>query len=144
MSADEVAPPPGTEAPAAGQPAGDRITLRGLRVFGYHGVLDAERENGQEFIVDAVLWLDTAPAAAADDLDLTANYAALADRLAAVVGGPPVRLIETLAQRLAEAAAAQEPLARDVEITVHKPHAPVGHRFDDVSVTIRRRAGQAG
>ena len=135
--------PAGQTAPAAGQPAGDRITLRGLRVFGYHGVLDAEREDGQEFIVDAVLWLDTAPAAATDDLELTANYAALADRLAAVVAGPPVRLIERLAQRLADAAAGQEPLAREVEITVHKPHAPVAHRFDDVSVTIRRHAGQA-
>jgi dihydroneopterin aldolase len=119
--------------------AADRITLRGLRVFGYHGVLDAEREDGQEFIVDAVLWLDTTAAAATDDLELTANYAALADRLAAIVAGPPVRLIETLAQRLAEAATAAEPRADQVEITVHKPHAPVGHRFDDVSVTIRRR-----
>jgi dihydroneopterin aldolase / 2-amino-4-hydroxy-6-hydroxymethyldihydropteridine diphosphokinase len=125
---------------SAGQPAGDRITLRGLRVFGYHGVLDAEREEGQEFLVDAVLWLDTAAAAATDDLELTANYAALADRLAAVVAGPPVRLIETLAQRLAEAATATEPRAREVEITVHKPNAPVGHRFGDVSVTIRRPA----
>jgi dihydroneopterin aldolase len=121
--------------------AADRITLRGLRVFGYHGVLDAERQDGQEFIVDAVLWLDTTAAAATDDLDLTANYAVLADQLAAIVAGPPVRLIETLAQRLAEAATATEPLARQVEITVHKPHAPVGHRFDDVSVTIRRRSG---
>jgi len=121
--------------------AADRITLRGLRVFGYHGVLDAERRRGQEFIVDAVLWLDTAAAAATDDLELTANYAALADRLAAIVAGPPVRLIETLAQRLAEAATETEPRARQVEITVHKPRAPVGHRFDDVSVTIRRRPG---
>ena len=121
--------------------AADRITLRGLRVFGYHGVLDAERQDGQEFIVDAVLWLDTTAAAATDDLELTANYAALADRLAAIVAGPPVQLIETLAQRLAEAATAAEPRARQVEITVHKPHAPVGHRFDDVSVTIRRRPG---
>jgi dihydroneopterin aldolase len=119
----------------------DQITLRGLRVFGYHGVLEAERRDGQEFIIDAVLWLDTATtatAAATDDLSLTADYAALADRLAAIVSGPPVRLIETLAERLA-AAAAEEPLAREVEITVHKPHAPVGHRFDDVAVTIRRR-----
>ena len=84
--------------------AADQITLRGLRVFGYHGVLDSERRDGQEFIVDAVLWLDTTAAAATDDLDLTANYAALADRLAAIVAGPPVRLIETLAQRLADAA----------------------------------------
>jgi dihydroneopterin aldolase len=121
--------------------AADRITLRGLRVFGYHGVLEAERQDGQEFIVDAVLWLDTTAAAATDDLELTADYAALAGRLAAIVAGPPVQLIETLAQRLAEAATATEPRARQVEITVHKPHAPVGHRFDDVSVTIRRRPG---
>jgi dihydroneopterin aldolase len=129
---------------SAGDIAADRITLRGLRVFGYHGVLDAERRDGQEFIVDAVLWLATAAtaaAAAADDLSLTADYAALADRLAAIVAGPPVRLIETLAERLAAAAAAG-PLVREVEITVHKPHAPVGHRFQDVSVTIRRRRDQ--
>ena len=128
---------------SADQPAGDRITLRGLQVFGYHGVLDAEREEGQEFLVDAVLWLDTAAAAATDDLELTANYAALADRLAAIVASP-VRLIETLAQRLAEAATATEPRAREVEITVHKPHAPVGHRFEDVSVTIRRLGDRPG
>ena len=114
----------------------DQIALRGLRVFGYHGVLDSERRDGQEFLVDAVLWLDTAPAAASDDLSLTVDYAALAG-LAAVVAGPPVRLIETLAQRLADTAAA-EPLVREVEITVHKPHAPVGHEFGDVAVTIRR------
>jgi len=118
----------------------DRIELRGLRVFGYHGVLDSEQQDGQEFLIDTVLWLDTAPAAGADDLSLTVNYAALADRLVAIAAGPPVRLIETLAERLAAAAVA-EPLAREVEITVHKPQAPVGHPVQDVSVTIRRRGG---
>jgi dihydroneopterin aldolase len=118
----------------------DRIELRGLRVFGYHGVLDTERQEGQEFVIDAVLWLDTAPAAATDDLSLTVNYAALAGRLVTIAAGPPVQLIETLAQRLADAAVAG-PLAREVEITVHKPQAPVGHPFDDVAVTIRRRSG---
>ncbi len=117
----------------------DRITLRGLRVYGHHGVLGAERHEGQEFLIDATLWLPTAAAAASDDLSLTADYAALADRLAAVAAGPPVQLIETLAQRLAEAALA-EPLAREVEITVHKPAAPLKQPFADVSVTIRRAA----
>ena len=115
----------------------DQIALRGLRGYGYHGVLDSERRDGQEFGVDAVLWVDTAAAAASDDLSLTVDYAAMAGRLAAIVGGPPVRLIETLAERLADAALA-EPLVREVEITVHKPHAPVGHPFDDIAVTIRR------
>ena len=115
----------------------DQIAIRGLRAFGYHGVLDHERRDGQEFGVDAVMWLDTSPAAAFDDLGLTVDYAALAGRLAAIVAGPPVRLIETLAHRLAEAALTQAQV-REVEITVHKPHAPVGQPFEDITVTIRR------
>jgi dihydroneopterin aldolase len=116
----------------------DRISLIGLRVFGRHGVLSRERRDGQEFVVDAVLWLDTRPAAAADDLALTVDYAAVANRLAAVVSGEPVALIETLADRLAAACLSVCPAVRDVEITVHKPHAPLIQPFGDVTVTIRR------
>lgn len=115
----------------------DRISLLGLRVFGRHGVLDHERVSGQEFVIDAVLHVDTRPAAAADDLALTADYGALADRLAAIVAGPPVALIETLAERLA-AACLEDDAAHAVEITVHKPHAPVAQLVSDVTVTIRR------
>ncbi len=118
----------------------DRITLHGLRAVGYHGVLDSERRDGQEFGVDASLWLDTRAAAAADDLSLTVDYSALADGLAAVITGPPVQLIETLAERLAAAALA-EPAVHEVEITVHKPHAPVRQPLSDVSITIRRSRG---
>ncbi len=115
----------------------DRISLLGLRAFGRHGVLDAERQEGQEFIVDAVLSLDTSAAAAADRLALTVDYGSLADRLAAVVSGEPVDLIETLASRLAAVCLADE-LVREVEITVHKPHAPVAQPVRDVTVTISR------
>ena len=75
--------------------------------------------------------------AAGDDLSLTVDYAALADRLVALATGAPVRLIETLAQRLASACLS-DPLVQEVEITVHKPHAPMSHSFDDVTVAIRR------
>ncbi len=115
----------------------DKITLTGLRVRGRHGVLAHERADGQEFVVDAVLWLDTRAAAAADELSLTADYGALADQLAAIVAGEPVALIETLAQRLAAQCLAA-PAVRAAEITVHKPAAPVAQRVADVSVTIRR------
>jgi dihydroneopterin aldolase len=115
----------------------DRISLLGLRAFGRHGVLDHERALGQEFVIDAVLGLDTRPAAAADDLTLTADYGALATRLAAIVGGPPADLIETLAQRLAAACLA-DPAVTEVQITVHKPHAPVTEQVADISVTIHR------
>jgi dihydroneopterin aldolase/2-amino-4-hydroxy-6-hydroxymethyldihydropteridine diphosphokinase len=121
----------------------DRISIVGLRVRGRHGVFEHERMTGQDFVVDAVLWVDTAAAAAADDLSLTADYGAITDRLAAIVGGDPVALIETLADRLATACLA-DPAVQEAEVTVHKPHAPVSQQVADIAVTIRRRRGLAG
>lgn len=115
----------------------DRITLEGLAAHAYHGVHDWERHQGQQFLVDAVLELDTAPAAAGDDLARTVDYSGLAQRLHAVLTGEPVNLLETLAQRLAEVCLAA-PLVEAVEITVHKPQAQLGVTFTDVRVSIRR------
>jgi len=115
----------------------DRISLTGLRAIGRHGALPEERVTGQEFIADAVLWLDTRAAAASDDLSLTVDYADLAGRIASIIGGEPVTLIETLAQRLADACLAYQRV-RQAEVTVHKPHAAIGVRVGDISVTIRR------
>jgi 7,8-dihydroneopterin aldolase/epimerase/oxygenase len=115
----------------------DRITLTGLRVRGWHGVLAAERVLGQEFVVDAVLELDTAAAVASDDIRDTVNYGELAAALAAIVAGEPLNLIETLAYRLATECL-RNPLVTATEITVHKPHAPVAQQFTDISVTLRR------
>ena len=115
----------------------DRIELRGLRARGFHGVLPAERELGQEFVVDAVLGLDLRPAAAKDDVALTVHFGELADRLVEVVTGGPVDLIETLAERLAEVCLA-DPRVETAEVTVHKPAAPIAHPFTDVAVTIFR------
>jgi 7,8-dihydroneopterin aldolase/epimerase/oxygenase len=115
----------------------DRISLLGLRVFARHGVLDHERAEGQEFLIDAVIWLDTAPAAATDDVTRTIHYGDLAGDLVRAAAGPPVNLLETLAARLAAVCLAQ-PGAREAEITVHKPQAPIPHPFRDVTVTIHR------
>lgn len=115
----------------------DRILLAGLRVRGLHGVLDAERRDGQDFVVDAELEIDTRAAAATDTLTETVDYAELAQRLAAGVAGPPVDLIETLAARLADVCLA-DPRVEAVTLTVHKPQAPIGLAFADVSVAIRR------
>jgi dihydroneopterin aldolase len=119
------------------RPTPDRIALRGISAHANHGVYAFERERGQTFRVDAVLELDTAAAAAGDDLDRTVNYADLAQKLYAVLTGEPVNLLETLAQRLADVCLA-DPLVDAVEITVHKPQAELGVPFDDVAVAIRR------
>ncbi|GHE39068.1 dihydroneopterin aldolase [Streptosporangium violaceochromogenes] len=118
----------------------DRIGLRGLRARGRHGVLAAERELGQEFVVDVTLFLDTAPAAARDDLTRTVDYGELAQDLVKVVEGEPVNLIETLAGRLADVCLAREPVT-SVEVSVHKPAAPIPLPFGDVVVTITRSRG---
>lgn len=117
--------------------APDRIVLRGLRAVGHHGVFDHERRDGQEFRVDVALSVDTEKAGTSDDLLATVDYGALSSALVAVIQGEPVNLIETLAHRLAAACLA-DPLVADVEVTVHKPNAPIPHEFDDVAVTIRR------
>jgi len=122
---------------------GDRIALTGLRVPGRHGVYDFEREQGQDFVVDVVLELDTRPAATSDDVVDTVHYGELAAALAEIVGGEPVNLLETLAARLADVCLADERVAA-AEVTVHKPQAPIPLAFQDVSVAIRRERAGAG
>ncbi|WP_019201052.1 dihydroneopterin aldolase [Tsukamurella sp. 1534] len=115
----------------------DRIELRGLRVRGHHGVFEHERRDGQEFVIDLVLWVDSRPAAASDDLADTVDYGALAQRAHDIVAGEPRNLIETVAAEIAEAVAADEKVYA-VEVTVHKPSAPIPLTFEDVAVVARR------
>jgi 7,8-dihydroneopterin aldolase/epimerase/oxygenase len=117
--------------------APDRITLRGITAVGYHGVFDAEKRDGQPFIVDAVLFTDIRPAAASDDLEDTADYGAVAELIAGIVSGQPFDLIETLTERIAEAILNAVPVGA-VEVTVHKPQAPIPVPFTDVTITAYR------
>lgn len=115
----------------------DRIALTGLRVRGFHGVLAQERRDGQDFIVDVILHLDLRAAGAYDALADTVDYGDLAQRLAAGVAGDPLDLIEALAERLAGLCMADPRVSR-VEVTVHKPRAPIPLAFTDVAVTVVR------
>jgi dihydroneopterin aldolase len=116
----------------------DRITLTGLRVHAHHGVFAAERETGQPFIVDLTVFVDLRGAAAGDDLARTVHYGELAEAVVAAVERDPVDLIETVAERVAGVALAFAAVD-EVEVTVHKPEAPITVPFDDVAVTIVRR-----
>lgn len=118
----------------------DRISLTGLTVHGRHGVLAQEKRDGHDFVIDAALEIDTAPAARDDALGRTVNYAEVAHTVADVVADGSLDLIETLAQRIADAVLASQMLVRAVEVTVHKPTAPIDLPFADVAVAIRREA----
>lgn len=117
----------------------DQIRLDKIAADGHHGVGEAERAEPQPFAADVVLHLDTRPAAAADDLSQTVDYSVVANQVHEILSGPSVRLVETLAERIAAVALAHERVLA-VDVLVHKPRAPLAVPFDDVVVAIRRIA----
>ncbi|WP_019135961.1 dihydroneopterin aldolase, partial [Cellulomonas massiliensis] len=116
----------------------DRIRLTGISATGYHGVFAHERREGQTFVADVVVHLDTRRAAARDDLEQTVDYGALAQSVAAVLSGEPADLVETVAERIAATVLAASRAVEAVDVAVHKPQAPITVPFDDVVVAIRR------
>ena len=116
----------------------DELTVRGIECFGHHGVFDFERREGQAFVIDLILGIDTAPAAASDDLHDTVDYGTLVDSVQAAVETDPVDLIETLAQRIAGVCLLDDRVEW-VRVTVHKPDAPIEATFADVALTITRK-----
>jgi dihydroneopterin aldolase len=120
----------------------DRITVRGIRGIGHHGVFEHERADGQPFVVDVTLSLDTSTAGRTDDLARTVDYGDVANHVHALIVGEPVDLIETLAEQIATICLGWEAVD-EVEVTVHKPQAPITVPFDDVEVSITRRRPNA-
>ena len=128
-------PPPGRR----GSPSGDldTVVLRGITARGHHGVFDHERRDGQPFVADIVLHLDLQPAGTSDDLAQTAHYGELAELVHGIIEGSPFDLIEALAETIAAVVLGSFPVAA-VDVTVHKPKAPIEVPFGDVAVTLRR------
>ena len=118
----------------------DRIRLSGIEVFAYHGVFPDEKENGQLFVVDVTIEVDLAAASAGDDLADTVDYGSLASEIHELVAGVRWYLIERVAGRVADLVLGR-PLVQAVEVTVHKPSAPVDVVTSDISVTVHRTCG---
>ena len=123
-----------------------KIKLTGLRVFAHHGVFDFERQNGQDFYIDATVWVNNKILEFSDDLSNTVHYGDLAKALVENVKNQPVDLLETLAQRLLDLVlnwgGPAGPVAK-AKITVHKPNAPIVYEFNDVSVTVKGKRSDA-
>ena len=115
----------------------DTISITGLRLTGYHGVFDFEKQNGQEFIIDLEVHLDLSRAGESDDLSHTLDYSVLVEQVAQRVTGAPVDLIEKLAEDILQIVWSHPQPTRAV-VTVHKPQAPVGHTVSDIAVTLDR------
>ena len=116
----------------------DQIVLTGIHGFGYHGLFEHERKDGQDFFVDLTLSVDLTAAAQSDAIEDTVNYAEITDIVVEEITTNPVNLIEKLAARIAERVLNQHLMAQTVAVTVHKPQAPVAAQLKDISVVITR------
>ena len=126
----------------AGRPPQDELAITGIECFAHHGVFDFEKREGQIFVVDLVLGIDTRPAAASDDLEHTVNYGTLALDVKAAVERDPVDLIETVVQRIADVCLLDSRVEW-TRVTLHKPDAPIDATYSDVALTITRTRGNA-
>jgi dihydroneopterin aldolase len=120
----------------------DELSVRGIECFAHHGVFDFEKREGQVFVVDLVLGIDTRPAAASDDLADTVNYGTLVADVKAAVERDPVDLIETVAQRITDVCLL-DTRVEWARVTLHKPDAPIDATYSDVALTITRTRGNA-
>ena len=116
----------------------DELAILGVECFAHHGVFDFERREGQTFVIDLALGVDTRVAAASDDLRDTVDYGSLVGSVKAAVEKDPVDLIETLAQRIADVCLLDSRVEW-ARVTVHKPDAPIDATFSDVALTITRK-----
>lgn len=116
----------------------DQIIVEDLQVYAYHGVYPQENEEGQNFYVSVVLDTDTRAAGMADDLGLSTNYGVVCRFLHTFLTEHTYKLIETAAERAAEALLLQFPHVRQVTMEIKKPEAPITVPFGSVSVKIVR------
>ena len=115
----------------------DKIYIRGLRVFAFHGVNPEEKEKGQPFVLDVTLGVDLSRPGATDDLADTVNYSKVTKCVLRTMREGKDNLIERAASRVAEAVLAEFPV-QEVTVLLKKPRAPIAADFDDVAVEITR------
>lgn len=122
----------------------DRMTLRRMVFYGYHGVYPEENRLGQKFIVDLDLRLDLGRAAKSDDVNDTVNYAEIHALVKGIVEGKPVKLIEALAGNIASAVLGTYTSIIEATVSVTKPNPPFDVTFDGVTVELRRTRDEDG
>ena len=112
----------------------DEIRIENLKVYAYHGVYSSEKDRGQNFYVNAVLHTDFRDAAIGDDVSLTTDYSEVCQTIKETMTVKNYDLIETVAERVAEAILVHFPKIEAVDIEIRKPNAPVAMEFESISV----------
>jgi dihydroneopterin aldolase len=120
----------------------DRIFIKGLTLHAYHGVMPHEAKVGQSFSIDMLLDIDLSTAARSDKVADTVSYDKVVDCAKTAFSAQRFRLIEAAAGSVADAVLAEFPRVLSIEVTIHKPHAPIAATFSDVGVRLSRKRGR--
>jgi dihydroneopterin aldolase len=121
----------------------DKIIIKGLRVFAYHGVNPEEKRDGQTFELDITLYASLLRAGQTDDVNDTVSYAKAVKTALHVMEEDKYDLLETVAQRIAEQLLAEYPQVEKVDVLLKKPQAPVKAIFEYMGVMITRQRSDA-
>lgn len=114
----------------------DKILLKGMAFYGWHGVLREEQVLGQRFTIDAELYASLAKAAETDAIEDTVNYAKVYEVIRDIMNNQRFALLEALAREIGKQILLQFSLVEHAVITVHKPSAPIPGVLDEIAVTI--------
>ena len=116
----------------------DRIIMKNLAFFGYHGVMEEEKTLGQKFFLDIEIYTDLTKAGKSDEVEDTVHYGEVYNNIKDIVENKRFKLIEALAENIAEATLSKFIKIQEINVVVRKPEAPVPGIFDYVGVEIRR------
>lgn len=122
----------------------DKMVLRRMEYYGYHGVFAEERKLGQRFYIDLELELDLQEAGISDDLTKTVNYAEIHELVKQIVEQKSFNLIEALAEHIASSVLDTYTSVDALTVKVTKPHPPFDIHFEGVTVEIHRSRKREG
>lgn len=117
----------------------DRIRIEGLEIYGYHGVFEEEKRQGQTFVINCEMKTDFTRAAREDALDYSTDYGNVCLFLREKFTIKSYDLIEAVAVNTAEALLIKFPGIKEISLEVKKPEAPIPMKFQWVSVCVRRK-----
>lgn len=116
----------------------DKIIVKNLKIFAFHGVNPEEKEDGQNFVFDITAYLDLNEPCKSDDVNDTVSYAKIIKSVTRIATGEKNDLLERVVQRVADGLFADFSKIQKLKITLKKPEAPIKADFDYVAVEIER------
>lgn len=114
----------------------DKIIIKGLKIYAFHGVNKEEKDQGQNFIVDAVLYVDLSKAGNTDKVSDTVSYAKVTKTIVKTVNEKSYDLLEKVATRIIQQIFDEFLSVKKVDVTIKKPEAPINADFDYMAVNI--------